>query len=178
LRIAVSSKVPIPGVKVDPEILRALEETAAALRGAGHEVAAADPPYSQGTANAIVAWFCASTADETEGLDESRLEPRQRRHAQLGRLLERLGRVKQRDRDTWKRRSAEFFSRHDALLTPVMTRLPPEAAGWRHRSWRANFWGNATWVPYPGAWNFAQYPGAAVPSGVHSSGLPIGMQVV
>ena len=178
LRVAVSTKVPLPGVRVDPEILRTVEETASALRAAGHEVTAADPPYSQRTANAIVAWFCASTADQTADLDEARLEPRQRRHAQLGRTFERLGRVRQRDRDRWKERTGEFFARFDVLLTPAMTSMPVPAAGWRDRSWRANFWGNARWVPFEGAWNFAQVPGAAVPAGVHSSGLPIGVQLV
>ncbi len=178
LRIALSTKVPLPGIKVDPEILRIVDETAAALRDAGHEVTRSDPPYSQRAANAIVAWFAASTADETEGLDESKLERRQRRHAQIGRTLQRLGRVKEKDRDRFKQRSAEFFSKFDVLLTPVMTKPPLEAAGWRDRSWRANFWGNAKWVPFLGPWNFAQYPGAAVPAGVHSSGMPIGVQLV
>jgi len=178
LRIAISTKSPLVGVKVDPEILAAVDETAKALAAAGHEVRRADPPYSQSAANAIVAWFCAALADETEGLDEARLEPRQRRHAQIGRTLERLGRVRQKDRDKWKARCAEFFSNHDVLITPVMTKQPIEAAGWPDRSWSANFWSNARWVPFEGAWNFAQYPAAAVPAGIHSNGTPLAVQLV
>jgi amidase len=178
LRVAVSTKVPLAGVRVDREILGAVDGTAKALAGAGHEVTRADPPYSQSTANAMVAWFCASLADETEGLDERRLEPRQRRHAQIGRTLQRLGRVRQKDRDRWKQRAGGFFSRFDVLVTPVMTNQPPAAAGWPDRSWSANFWGNARWVPFPGAWNFAQYPGASVPAGMHSSGTPLSVQLV
>ncbi len=178
LRIAVSTKVPLPGVKVDPEILAAVDATAKALAGAGHHVTRADPPYSQSAANAIVAWFCAATADETKGLDESKLEPRQRRHAQIGRTLERLGRVRQQDRDRFKERAAQFFQRFDVLVTPMMTKQPLEAAGWPDTSWRANFWQNARWVPFAGAWNFAQYPGASVPAGMHSRGTPIAVQLV
>ena len=178
LRVAISTKSPLAGVKVDPEILGAVDATAKALADAGHEVAKADPPYSQSAANAIVAWFCASLADETKGLDEARLEPRQRRHAQIGRTLERLGRVRQKDRDKWKQRCAEFFSKHDILVTPVMSKQPVLAAGWPDRSWSANFWGNARWVPFLGAWNFAQYPGAAVPAGIHSNGTPLSVQLV
>ena len=178
LRIAVSLKVPLPGVRIDPEITKALTDAADALRRAGHTITWADPPYSQATANAVVAWFAAAGADETAGLDETRLEPRQRRHAQVGRTLERLGRVRESDRDRWKQQVAGFFTGHDLLITPVMTTLPPLAAGWRDRSWLSNLWGNARWAPYPSAWNFAQYPAAAVPVARHSTGMPIGVQLV
>jgi amidase len=178
LRVAVSTKVPLPGVKVDPETLAAVGATAKALVAAGHDVTRADPPYSQSAANAVVAWFTAATADETKGLDESKLEPRQRRHAQIGRTLERLGRVRQKDRDRFKERAGEFFGRFDVLVTPVMTKQPPVADGWPDRSWRANFFGNARWAPFSASWNFAQYPGAAVPAGIHSNGTPMSVQIV
>jgi amidase len=178
LRIAISTKVPLAGVKVDPEILAGVAATAKALADAGHDVTRGDPPYSQSTANAIVAWFCASLADETKGLDESKLEPRQRRHAQLGRTLEKLGRVKQKDRDRWKQRAGELFTKFDVLVTPVMTKQPIEAAGWPDKSWSKNFFGNARWAPFAGAWNFAQYPGASVPAGMHSNGTPLAVQLV
>jgi amidase len=178
LRIAASTLVPLPGVRVDPEILNAVIGAAAALRHAGHDVTRADPPYSQATASALIAWYTASTADETAALDEPRLEPRQRRHAQIGRAALRLGRVRESDRDRWKEQVARFFSGYDLLLTPVMTAMPPAAAGWRDRSWWSNFWGNARWAPFPGAWNFAQYPAATVPVAVHSNGMPIGLQLV
>jgi amidase len=178
LRVAVSTKSPLAGVKVDPEILAAVDASAKALAHAGHEVTRADPPYSQSAANAIVALFCASLADETKGLDEARLEPRQRRHAQIGRTLERLGRVRQKDRDRWKERCAKFFEGFDVLVLPVTTKPPLLAAGWPDRSWSANFWGNARWAPFAGAWNFAQYPGAAVPAGMHSTGTPMSVQLV
>lgn len=178
LSVAVSTSVPLPGVRADVEIVRAVVGAAAALRQLGHGIVRADPPYTQATANAIVAWFTAATADETAALDESRLEPRQRRHAQIGRALQRLGRVRQSDRDRWKEQVARFFSGYDLLLTPVMTSMPPAAAGWRDRPWLANFWGNARWVPYPGPWNFAECPAATVPAAVHPDGMPIGVQLV
>ncbi len=70
------------------------------------------------------------------------------------------------------------MSAHDPLLAPVMTVMTVPAAGWRDRSWLSNFWGNARWVPYPGAWNFAQCPSASVPVAMHSNGMPIGVQLV
>ncbi|MFZ0160834.1 MAG: amidase [Kineosporiaceae bacterium] len=178
LTIAASTMVPLPGVRVDPEIVKAVVGAAAALQRAGHAIVRADPPYSQSTAGAIVAWYTASTADEVAAVDEAGLEPRQRRHAQLGRTLERLGRVRQSDRDRWKERVARFFASHDVLVTPVTTTMAPPALAWRDRSWRANFWTNARWAPFPGVWNFAQCPAATVPVAMHSCGMPIGIQLV
>ena len=56
-----------------------------------------------------------------------------------------------------------FLAEHDVLMTPVMASLPPRAAGWREASWLANFMSGARWVPYPGPWNLAGFPAAAVP---------------
>ncbi len=178
LTVAASTMVPLPGVGVDPEITKAVVGAAVALRQAGHDISRADPPYSQATANAIVAWYLAAAADQVDVLDDAGLEPRQRRNAQIGRIVQRLGRVRQSDRDRWKVQAAQFFATYDVLLTPVMTAMPPAAAGWRDRSWLSNFWGSAQWVPYPGAWNFAQYPSVAVPAAMHANGMPIGVQLV
>jgi len=176
--VAVSARCPLPGVRADRQTIRALLAAAAGLRRAGHTMVRADPPYSQATANAIVAWYAASTADETASLDESQLEPRQRRHAQLGRALDRLGRVRQRDRDRWKEELTVWFAAHQVALMPVTTGPPPAATGWRDRSWAANFWGNARWAPFTAAWNFGECPAATVPMGMHSAGVPIGVQIV
>ncbi len=178
LRIAASTQVPLPGLRVDPQLGRAVVETAVTLRRAGHQVDHADPPVSAGTAAALIAWYTASTAEEAAGLDEGLLEQRQRRHAQVGRAMLRLGRVREVDRDRWKEQAAEFFSTYDLLLTPVLTGLPPRAEGWRDRSWAVNLWANVRWAPFCGGWNFAQYPAATVPAARHSSGLPIGVQLV
>jgi amidase len=178
LVIAASTLAPLPGVRVDPQIVKAVTATAAALRDAGHVVSRTNPEYPFTTANALFAWYAAAVAEEAEGLDATRLEARQRRQAQLGRTLQRLGRVREADRDRWKKTAARFFSAHDLLLTPVMTTMPPAATGWRSASWAANIWHNTRWVPYPGAWNFAGYPAIAVPVAMHSTGLPIGLQLV
>lgn len=178
LTVAGSITVPLAGVRLDPEIRRAVIGAAALLRRAGHHIVRADPPYSQATAAAVIAWYTASTADETAALEDARLEPRQRRHAQIGRTLERLGRVRESDRELWKQRVAGFFAANDVLLTPVTTATAPPAVSWRERSWRSNIWANARWAPFPGVWNFAQYPAATVPVAMHSNGLPIGVQLV
>jgi amidase len=178
LRIAASTTIPLPGVRIDPQITATFLAAVTALRQAGHETRRADPPYTRATANAIIAWYTASTADETAAFDEALLEPRQRGHARVGRAMLRLGRVRQRDRDRWQQQVAAFFGGHDLLVTPMMSAMPPAASGWRERSWQANLWGNARWVPYPGAWNFARCPALTVPIGMHSSGMPIGIQVV
>lgn len=179
LVIAGSTAVPVPGVSADPQIQRAVVGAALALREAGHELHHVDPPYSQATANAILAWYTAATADEVGAVaDATGLEPRQRRHAQVGRVAQRLRLVRERDRQQWQERAARFFDTHDVVLTPVLTSLPPVAAGWRERSWTANLADGMRWAPMASWWNFAGYPAATVPVGMHSAGMPIGVQIV
>jgi amidase len=47
VRVAVSTRPPLAGVRVDPQWAAATTETADLLRQLGHRVAAADPPYGQ-----------------------------------------------------------------------------------------------------------------------------------
>lgn len=177
-RVAVSTRVPLPGIRVDREILRALFGAARALREAGHTVVRADPPLTVGTAGAVSAWFAAAAADEMENLARERLEPRQRGQYRVGRAMERWGRVRESDRHAWRERAGAFLTDHDVLLTPVMTSLPPAAGGWRDRSWLSTMSSSARWVPYPGPWNLAGFPAMTVPVAQHPAGLPIGVQLV
>ncbi len=184
LRIAASTRVPVAGVRLDTEVVRAVVRVAGVLRRAGHAVVRADPPYSQALANAIAAWFAAAASDDILGVGEgfAKLEARQRHHARLGRQLERWGRVRESDRQLWTARAGEFFRDHDVLITPVTTGppLPAEPGGtrWGERSWLANFSANLRWAPFAGAWNFAGFPALTVPAAMHSSGVPIGVQLV
>lgn len=184
LRIAASTRVPVAGVRLDPEVARAVVRVAGTLRRAGHAVVRADPPYSLAMANAIAAWFAAAASDEVFGVGEgfAQLEGRQRHHARIGRRLERWGRVRESDRQAWTARVGEFFHDHDVLITPVTTGRPllaePGGTRWGERSWFANFSANLRWAPFAGAWNFARFPAMTVPAAMHSSGAPIGVQLV
>jgi amidase len=178
LRIAVSTKSPLPGLRVDAHYRAATLEVAALLRRDGHSVREADPPYSVATANALVAWWAASVAEEAASVDPALLERRARGHLAMGRLVRRRGWVKADQRERWKKRAEEFFTDFDVLLTPALARRPPKAGPWANRSWLANIGSNAVFAPFAAPWNFAAYPAAAVPAGMHPKGVPLAVQLV
>lgn len=178
LRVALSLRSPIPGVRVAAEWREAAVETARSLEAEGHRVEEADPPYATRFALAIVARWLSGAAREARGLDPDLLEPRTRRHAALGRWVDRIGGVRDRDRQRWRARSAEFFREHDVLLTPTLARAPIPAGPWHTRPWTANLAANTRFAPLTGPWNLAGLPAAAVPAGSDGEGLPLSVQLV
>lgn len=178
LRIALSTRSPAAGVRVDPAWARATEETAELLRGAGHVVERADPSYPLRFVPAIFAHWMGGGATDAEGLDRSKLDPRTRVWAAMGRRLLRLGAVKREQRAGWRDVQLGFFRRFELLLTPTLATIPPPLDDWRHKGWLANVVAATRFAPFPGAWNFAGFPAAAVPAGMHPEGLPLSVQLV
>ena len=75
-----------------------------------------------------------------------------------------------------RRYFADFFDEYDLLLSPT-TAVPAFKIGQRDRSLGK---GGIDWAfcPFTAAFNFARNPGASVPCGFSSEGLPIGLQIV
>ncbi|HXF71567.1 MAG TPA: amidase family protein, partial [Actinomycetota bacterium] len=179
LRVAVSIRPPLAGVRVDPEVRRAVLGLADVLVGAGHRVELADPPYAARFARVIVARWIAAPDAAIPAVDPARLEPRTRRHARIGRALGRLLRPPtEADREAWRARLAPFFRAHDVLLTPVLSGPPLPALPWHRRGWLPNVLANARRSPFAAPWNLAGYPALALPAGRHPTGTPIGAQLV
>jgi amidase len=179
IRIAVSTRPPLPGVGLDPEIAAAVVRAASDLSTAGHTVEFVDPPRaSVRSIGAIFARWFAGAAQDAQTFDTQKLEARTRAHVRLGRIVQRCGLVRQRDRENWRRLLEPFFRRFDLLVTPVRTMLPLSADGWSRRSWMSTVLADARFAPFGAAWNFAGYPAAVVPSGLHSSGMPLSVQLV
>ncbi|HXF56864.1 MAG TPA: amidase [Actinomycetota bacterium] len=184
LRIAVSTASPLPGVRTDLELQAAVRATGRVLAGAGHRVRAADPPYGSRLVRAGTAWWAAAVAEQAEAmareghLDPRRLEPRTRRHVTVGRRALAVGLARERDLEWWRRRAEAFLAEFDVLLTPALARPPLRAAEWHRRPWLANVVANAAYAPFAAPWNLAGVPAAVVPAGVHSTGVPLGVQLV
>ncbi|HEU5007460.1 MAG TPA: amidase family protein [Jatrophihabitantaceae bacterium] len=179
LRIAVSTKAPMPGTPVDREWADATRRTADVLRGAGHSVRDANPPYGQVVSTSgIVRWTAGTELDARTLADRSKLAPRTRRHAALGALALRAGLPHEKGRTNWQRRAAAFFDGHDVLLTPALAQSPIASARWSERGWFANVWSNARYAPFAAPWNLAGWPAMAVPAGVTATGLPVSVQLV
>ncbi|WP_449060495.1 amidase family protein [Planomonospora algeriensis] len=64
------------------------------------------------------------------------------------------------------------------LVTPALAAVPPPAARWGERGLLANARANLTYAPATAPWNLAGWPAMTVPYGRHSTGLPIGVQLV
>jgi amidase len=178
LRIAVSTRAPGPGIRVNAEFVRNTHAAAQLLRAAGHSVETADPPYSTRIALAVLGHWFAAARQDSEPLERNVLEPRTRRHAQWGPTAERLGLVGPHWREEWRRRVQPLFDRYDVLLTPTLAQLPIKADAWASRSWLSNLLSNMRYAPFCASWNLAGYPAASIPLGVHSSGLPASVQLV
>ncbi|MDH6574566.1 amidase family protein [Kitasatospora sp. MAP5-34] len=181
LRIALSTRCPTPGIAVDAAYTFAVQDTGRVLASAGHQVGPVEAPYPFWLGAASVARWLAGTAADARHLDPSRLNPRTRRHAALGRAVTRAGLVRPGQRTRWQERLERFFSRHDVLITPALARNPPPAEAWHARSWTANILSNIRYAPFSHPWNLAGWPALTLPGGAHpisDRDLPLSVQLV
>ncbi len=179
LKIAVSTRPPVQGVKVDREHVRALFTTAAALMRDGHDVERHDPTYPNSAAVAGLArWFAGTWAD-AEKLDTALLEPRVRSHAALGKQVVERGMLAEEPRDAWKQQAGELLTTYDVLMTPVLAQPPLEAKRWGETNWATTMAANVRYAPFSAPWNVASFPAMSVPAGVHpTAGTPMSVQLV
>ncbi len=175
LRIAVSTGSPLPVVRVDPHWRAAAERAAAALGGLGHQVRTAPLPYPANPLPVLARWTAGAAADAAD-LDRALLQRRTRGHVAVGRVLAPLVRPEQVTR--LQNRLRGYFTDCDVVLTPTLAAVPPAAASWSTRSWLANVVANIRYAPFPSMWNFAGWPAASVPAGIHPvTGTPLGVQI-
>jgi amidase len=180
LRIAVSTRSPLPGLGADAPTLAAVDAVVAQLRAAGHTVVRRNPPVTPGAAAGALARWMAGAEDDAEflGIDRSRLQPRSRTHARIGRFLRRAGLVRPRTAERFRERMTAWFDDVDLLLTPVTTGPPLAARPWHERSFLANITACARWAPWTAAWNLAELPALVLPAGTRPEGLPVPVQFV
>ena len=180
LRIALSTRSPVPGVRADAATRAAVEGVVALLTAAGHTVVRREPPITLGAAaGALTRWMVGAEDDaEQLGIDREALQPRSRTHARIGRLVRRAGLVRPRTADRFRERMVGFFGDVDLLLSPVTTGPPLPARPWHERGFLANITANARWAPWTAAWNLAGLPATVVPAGIRPDGLPVAVQFV
>ena len=179
VRVAVSTAPPVAGVRVHAQWRRATLAVADLLRGEGHRVVEADPPYGQRLAlSAIVRWVAGTELDAREVADRAKLSARTARHAALGRVALRAGFPRDAGALRWQRTAEDFMADHDVLLTPALAASPPRARAWSDRGWAANFWSNAQYAPFAAPWNMAGWPAMCVPAGLDPAGRPLAVQLV
>ena len=178
LRIAVAGNSPSFLVRLHPAWRHALDATADALREDGHHVQNTRFPYPLNPMPLFARWFAGAAADAAD-LDLHLLEPRTRRHVQLGLRAQRKGWVKARDAEFLSATARQFFTGYDVLLTPMLARAAPHAVEWHRRAWLSNIWSNLHYAPYAALWNVLGWPAASIPAGIDPrTGMPTAVQAV
>src|SRR4029450_7686179 len=86
LRVGVSAKPGVVGVRVHPEVLAAMEATAGALAEAGHRVATVDPPWRDGDPAPFLQRVFQGCAEDADRLPAGALGRRTRAEARGGGL--------------------------------------------------------------------------------------------
>jgi amidase len=199
LRIALSTRSPVPGVRADAATRTAVDAVVAHLTAEGHTVVRREPPITLGAAAGALARWMAGAHDDAEhlGIDHRSLQPRSRTHARMGRLVRRAGLVRPRTAERFRDRMVAFFGQDvstqgpgldepgpeggevlDVLLSPVTTGPPLAARPWHERGFLANITANARWAPWTAAWNLAGLPALVLPAGIRPDGLPVAVQIV
>jgi amidase len=180
LRIAVSTRSPVPGVRADAATRAAVDAVVAVLREAGHTVVRRNPVISTGAAlGGLTRWMVGADDDiRAYGLDRHKLQPRSRTHARVGRAVRRLHLLRPATAERFRERMVTFFSDVDVLLTPVTAGPPLPARPWHERSFLANVTANARWAPWAASWNLAGLPAMVLPGGTRPEGLPVPVQLV
>ncbi len=179
LRVAWSTKPASPGVRPDPEHVRAVERTAAVLERLGHRVEEVDPGYPDPSA-AFVPQFFAGVRSEADLVERpERLERRTRETVRLGAWVR--PRVREWAIGQGRKvaaRANRVFDRHDLLLTPTIAHRPPLAGVLDGVGTVRAAWLSTPMIAYTALWNVAGNPAASVPAGVGRDGLPLAVQLV
>jgi len=180
LRVGVSTRSPVVGVRPDEANLSAVATASKLLARAGHDTVTADPRYPNALGIGVLATWFAAAALESASLDVAKLQPRTRRHIQIGRWAARSGLVRETQREAWRAKSIKFFADNsiDLLLTPALAGSPPPAEQYSGASWRRNMSVNMRYAPYGAPWNVAGLPAIVFPIGMRPDGLPLAVQLV
>lgn len=179
LRIAWSTKVPMPLTPLHRDWRGAVHSTADLLRSAGHAVAEVDPSYGQTLSTSGMARWTAGTELDARWLqDRRRMEKRTRRHAAVGRGFLKLGFPKEKGRASWITRAERLFADHDVLITPALAQYPKASAAWSERGWLANALSDARHAPFAAPWNLAGWPAIVLPAGTGNGSTPLSVQLV
>jgi amidase len=179
LRVAVSLKGTLPGIRPSATARRAVQNTAELLDSLGHAVAEQDPNYGVLFGD-IMPRYLSGIAQDAAKLDHpERLERRSQAMAAMGRRLQRraLRRALGRE-ERVTTRVGSIFADHDVLLTPVTAAPPEPVERWHGKGALRTFLGGGPYVTYTTVWNLLGVPAAAVPAGLDDQRLPTAVQIV
>jgi amidase len=176
LRVAVSLKPAIPGVKPSPESIAAIEQITGLLRSMGHAVEAYELAHPQLLTTFTPRW-AAGIHDDARTHGDS-LERRTRHMATLGRWLSGRGLRRSIERESaMAERLNAVFDAYDLVMTPVTAAPPPSAEISSATGALRSFNQSNPYVCYTPTWNYVGQPAASIPAGFDSDGLPRAIQL-
>jgi amidase len=181
LRIALSLKPPWSGApaRLDPVVRAAVERTAQALAGLGHDVVEANPRYGFVGLGAVPRANAGLEPWLRRVPDRALLDPRSRENALHGRLLSGpvLAAVRALERPM-QRLVGGIFRQFDVVLSPTTAQPPmPIGAIDGLTNWQTDKAIVAA-CPFAWPWNVIGWPGISVPAGFANGELPLGAQLL
>ena len=181
LRIALSLRIPFSGApaRLDGRVRDAVERIAGVLEDLGHEVIEDDPAYGLIGAP-FMPRSMSGVRDWVQKVpDPSRLDPRTRHNAAVGRVLGgpllAASRVLE---PVLHRRVRGIFDRVDVVLAPTTAQPPLPIGACEGRGGWATDRIIVAAAPYAWPWNVLGFPAVNVPAGLTPDGLPVGAQLV
>jgi amidase len=179
LRIAASSRPPAAGVRVHPEVERRFGATVEALRGAGHTVDLANPPYHQADALLFLQRAFVGGAETADAVRLEALEPRTRSWVRTGNRLRRYRPPSPAAAAAVTGRFQDWLAGngYDLLLTPTLATPPLRTGAYGGKGLWPTVLGLTRFMPFTPLMNLAALPAISVPAGLSSEGLPIGVQL-
>ena len=176
LRIAVSMKPGIPGVRPSAESIAAVEQTAELLRSLGHEIRQYKLAQPQPLVTFTPRWAVGIRDDALA--QPGGLEPRSLRMAAVGRRLGRWALRRSIEREPMlAARLNRVFDEHDLVLTPTTAAPPPPAEISNGAGAFRSFNDGTRYVCYTPTWNYVGQPAASIPTGFDDDGLPTAVQL-
>lgn len=167
-------------VTVDPDCLAAVNATASALAGAGHEVESVEPPLGvENEERFEVLWRALALATPVPSDREGELQELTRwlrargREVTVPRLLMTLAELQAQ-----VRAGARRLSGFDLLLSPTLA-APQASVGWFTSAGdpAEDFARQKRFSPYCATYNLTGAPAASLPVGTTASGAPVGVML-
>jgi amidase len=189
LRVGVLDR---PGAEVyldDPQCRAAVAGTARLLEKLGHEVSESSPEAMfdeafSGHFSNVIAADTEATFREFETMlgrpiTEDEIEPRNAFYRQVAGTLDAVTYLQSRAwMGKWARRMAQWWTRHDLLLTPTLGAPPPELGWFTAEGPEQEGRRVVSFIPYTAQFNMTGQPAVSLPMHWTPDGLPVGVQLV